>query len=256
MASFQERGQNGRVNETILQSILGGTLRAVTYAHPIVGLKDGITRAQEILTRFPGEDGNMHTVGELLEDLTLHPELRAQLDLECVGAVFAALARKPITDHLLFVNLHPTTLEQPVFWDRLQPWVWDLPIPPHRIVLEITETWAMHDLDRMESFARRLRGMGLRIAVDDLGSGSASLSHMARLAPDFIKVDRSLVRDVHRHPYQAALLNALALFAERMRVGYIVEGIETMEELQAVIDADVPWGQGFIFGQPEPLLVQ
>jgi EAL domain-containing protein (putative c-di-GMP-specific phosphodiesterase class I) len=105
----------------------------------------------------------------------------------------------------------------------------------------------------MEGFARQLRDLGLRVAVDDLGSGIASLSHMARLAPAFIKVDRSLVRDVHRHPYQAALLNALALFAERMRVGYIAEGIETPAELQAVIDADVPWGQGFIFGQPEPL---
>ena len=119
--------------------------------------------------------------------------------------------------------------------------------------MEITETNAMHDLTLMEGFARRLREIGLRLAVDDLGSGVASLSHMARLAPDFIKVDKSLTRDVHRHPYQAALLNALALFAERMRVGYIVEGIETLEELQAVIDADVPWGQGFIFGQPEPL---
>ena len=58
---------------------------------------------------------------------------------------------------------------------------------------------------------------------------------------------------VHRRPYQAALLNALALFAERMRVGFIAEGIETAEELQAVVDADVPFGQGFIFGEPGPL---
>jgi len=78
---------------------------------------------------------------------------------------------------------------------------------------------------------------------------------MARLAPDFIKVDRSLVSGVHRRPYQAALLNALAVFAERMGVGYIAEGIETLDELQAVVDADVPWGQGFIFGKPRPLAI-
>jgi EAL domain-containing protein (putative c-di-GMP-specific phosphodiesterase class I) len=241
------------MNETNLQDILGGSLQAVTYAHPIVGLKDGDTKAQEMLTRFPGPDGRMKSVGELLEDLTLSPELRVRLDLLCLGAVFDALARHPITEHLLFLNLCPATLEHPEFWNRIQPWLWDLPIPPHRIVLEITESCSMHDLDQMEGFARRLRDIGVRIAVDDLGSGIASLSHMARLAPDFIKVDRSLVKDVQRHPYQAALLNALALFAERMRVGYIVEGIETTEELQAIIDADVPWGQGFIFGHPEPL---
>jgi EAL domain-containing protein (putative c-di-GMP-specific phosphodiesterase class I) len=94
--------------------------------------------------------------------------------------------------------------------------------------------------------------MGLRVAVDDLGAGVASLTHMARLAPDFIKADRSLVEQVHRRPYQAALLNALAHFAERMCIGFIAEGIETLDELQAVLDADVPWGQGFVLGQPWP----
>jgi len=241
------------MNETMLQSILNGERQAVTYAHSIVALRNGDIKAQEMLTRFRDDEGRLHAVGSLLEDLTLSPELRVRLDLLCVGAVFDALARNPITEHLVFVNLSPLTLEHPDFWNRIQSWVWDLPIPPHRIVMEIAETNAMHDLSQMEGFARRLRDIGLRLAVDDLGSGIASLSHMARLAPDFIKVDRTLVREVHRHPYQAALLNALALFAERMRVGYIVEGIETLEELQAVIDADVPWGQGFIFGQPEPL---
>jgi EAL domain-containing protein (putative c-di-GMP-specific phosphodiesterase class I) len=241
------------MNATLLNRILGGDLAAVTYVHPIVGLKDGLTKAKEILTRFPVGDGTMRTVGDLLVDAALPPDSRARLDLLCLGAVFDALAEHPVTDHLLFVNLNPLTMEHPDFWERIQPWFWNLSIPPHRIVFEITEAYALHSRDAMEVNARRLRDLGVRIAVDDLGSGAASLSHMARLAPDFFKVDKSLVRGVHRHPYQAALLNALAVFAERMRIGYIVEGIETMEELQAVIDADVPWGQGFIFGEPAPL---
>jgi EAL domain-containing protein (putative c-di-GMP-specific phosphodiesterase class I) len=171
-------------------------------------------------------------VGSLLDDPSLSPELRARLDLLCVGAVFDALARSPITEHLIFVNLSPLTLEQPEFWNRIQAWVWHLPIPPHRIVMELTQTCAMPGLDQMEGFAQRLRAIGLRMAVGDLGAGVASLANMARLAPDFIKVDRSLVHDAHRHPYQAALLNALALFAERMRVGFIAEGIETLQELE------------------------
>ena len=241
------------MNETTLQSILSGTRRAVTYTHPIVNLKDGDTKAQEMLTRFPGDDGRMRTVGWLLEDISLAPALRAQLDLLCVGSVFEALARNPITTHLVFVNLSPLTLQHPEFWNKLQSWVWDLPIPPHRIVLELTEVFVQHDPEHMEGAARRLRDLGLRVAVGDLGAGIASLAGMARLAPDFIKLDRSLVRDVHRRPYQAAMLNGLAVFAERMRVGCIAEGIETMAELQAVIDADVPWGQGYLFGHPEPL---
>lgn len=241
------------MKEDILQSILTGERRALTYVQSIMGLKTGQLEAKEILTRFEDQYGQMQAVGSLLEDVSLPPESRIELDLLCLGSVFDALAETPITDHLLFINLHPTTMESPDFWNRIQPWLWNLSMPPHRIVLEITEAFTLHDLDRLQDFARSLRGMELRIAVDDLGSGAASLSHMARLAPDFIKVDRSLIHQVHRRPYQAALLNALAVFAERMGAGYIAEGIETAEELQTIIDADVPWGQGYIFGEPAPL---
>jgi EAL domain-containing protein (putative c-di-GMP-specific phosphodiesterase class I) len=242
------------MNQSIIDSILGRKRPAITYSHAIVGLKDGATVAKEILTRFAAPDGVLRPVGDLLVDATLTPESRAALDLLCLEAIFTALQTNPIADHLVFVNLAPLTMEHPDFWARLEPWLWNLSIPPHRIVFEITESYSSHGLDEMETFAKRLRALGLRIAVDDLGSGIASLAHMSRLSPDFFKVDKSLVRNVHRRPYQAALLNALAVFAERMRVGYIVEGIETTEELQAVIDADVPWGQGFIFGEPEPLV--
>lgn len=241
------------MKEDILQSILNGTRKAVTYVQPIVSLKTRHVEAKEILTRFEDMYGQMVAVGGLLEDASLPPESRIELDLLCLGSVFEALAENPITDHLLFINLHPTTMESPEFWNRIQPWLWNLSIPPHRIVLEITEAFTLHDLDRLQNFARCLRGMELRIAVDDLGSGAASLSHMARLTPDFIKVDRSLVHQVHRRPYQAALLNALAVFAERMGTGYIAEGIESAEDLQTVIDADVPWGQGYIISEPVPL---
>jgi len=248
-----EDGHN-RMNASILQNILAYDLPAITYAQPIMGLKDGTPKALEILTRFDGGNGAMRTVGDLLVDVSLPPESRVQLDLLCLGAVFGALGRNPITNQLVFVNLHPLTMEHPGFWNQIEPWLWNLSIPPHRIVFEITESFVRHDLEQMEFFARRLRNLGLRIAVDDLGSGTASLAHMSRLTPDFFKVDKSLVRDVHRRPYQAALLNALSKFAERMGVGYIAEGIETKAELQAVIDADVPWGQGYIFGEPRPLV--
>jgi len=241
------------MKEFLLQSILDGRRPALTYVQPILDLKSGVVEAKEVLTRFQDNEGRMRAVGSLLEDVTLPPDMRVQLDLLCLGSVFDALAASPITDHLIFINLHPTTMESPEFWNRMQPWIWNLSIPPHRLVLEITETFVLHDLDMLESFAKRLRDMELRIAVDDLGSGAASLAHMSRLAPDFMKVDRSLVQDVHRRPYQAALLNALARFAERMGVGYIAEGIETKEDLDTLIEAEVPWGQGYYFGEAVPL---
>lgn len=241
------------MNENLLTSILTGARRAVTYAQSIVGLKDGDTKAQEMLTRFPGPDGRMRAVGSLLRDVTTSPDLRVRLDLLCVGSVFEALVRDPITDHLVFVNINPLSLDHPEFWNRIQTWVWNLPIPPHRIVLELAGSDPDQDLDQLGAHSRRLRDLGLRLALAGLGSGQGSLVQMARLAPDFVKVDRCMVRDVHRNPYQASMLNAMARFTARMGVGYVVEGIETMAELQTAIDADVPLGQGFVFGEPQPL---
>ena len=241
------------MSASVLQNILNGQRPAIPYVHSIVGLKSGFVEAKEILTRFVDAEGTLRAVGELLEDASIAPESKVMLDLHCLETVFTTLAKTPITDHLIFVNVTPDTLDHPEFWRRVQPWLWNLTIPPHRMVLEITEACSGLELDQLGRIAKRLRDLQLRIAVDDLGSGVASLAHMARLAPDFIKVDRSLVSGVHRRPYQAALLNALAVFAERMGVGYIAEGIETLDELQAVTDADVPWGQGYIFGKPKPL---
>lgn len=237
----------------LLQDLVSGKERLVTFAHPIVGLRTGLVEAQEVLTRYRDPEGNLRTVGSLLTDARIPAAHRARLDLLCIEAIFTALAHDPVTDHLLFVNLDPLTLQSPVFWERIQPWLWNLSIPPHRIVMEFTEAHAIHDLDELTEYARRLRNLELRIAVDDLGAGVASLSHMAHLTPDFVKVDQSLVRNVHRRPYQAALLHALARFAEEMRVGLIAEGIENGEELLTIMEAGVPWGQGFYFGKPREL---
>lgn len=238
----------------LLQSLLRGEKVLVPFSHPIHGLKPGLLGAREILTRFKANTGEMVTVGDILQDHALPRDLQVELDLVCLENTFRALGQVPPSQNLNFVNIEPLTLNSEEFWNQIPGWLEGSAIPAGQIVLEFTEGHSIHDMDVLTAQARRLREHGLRIAVDDLGSGVASLSHMARLAPDFIKADKSLVEQVHRRPYQAALLNALAVFANRMCVGFIAEGVETEDELQAIIDADVPWAQGFLFGEPVPLL--
>jgi EAL domain-containing protein (putative c-di-GMP-specific phosphodiesterase class I) len=240
--------------EAILQGILEGRFPLRSHAESVFGLRTQRLEAQEYLTRYLNEQGEPCSVGAFFGDHTLKFEDRVALDLRCLDNTFAHLATLPSsTHHLHFVNLEPLTLESSLFWERLPRWLGDMNIRPDQVVLEFTEAHSVHDQNDLQHFSSRLRIAGLRVAVDDLGSGVASLSHMARLAPDFIKADRSLVNMAHRRPYQAALLNALAHFAKAMCIGFIAEGIETPEELQAVTDADVPWGQGFVFGERQPV---
>ena len=236
----------------ILKRLLSGESPIVSHVQPMYRLRDNRLMAKEYLARHVDGRGMAHPVGPILQAPDLTPADRLTLDLRFLEETFGTLVRTGSNAHLHFVNLEPVSLEAPGFWEALPRWLEALPFPAERVVMEFTEGQKVHDPDALRAYATLLRNAGLRIAVDDLGAGVASLSHMARLAPDFIKADRSLVEQVHRRPYQAALLNALAHFAQRMRVGFIAEGIETLEELEAVMDADVPWGQGFILGQPWP----
>ena len=236
----------------ILESMLIGEGTIVPHVQPMYRLNDNRLVALEYLAWHLDAHGNANPVGPILQDPTLRLEDRLILDLKFLESTFQSLARTGNDSHFHFVNLEPVSLEAPGFWDRLPRWLESLPFARELVVMEFTESQGVHDLQSLQGYANRLRDLGLRVAVDDLGAGVASLTHMARLAPDFIKADRSLVEQVHRRPYQAALLNALSHFAQRMCVGFIAEGIETLEELEAVMDADVPWGQGFILGQPWP----
>jgi len=236
----------------ILESLLSGEGAIVPHVQPMYRLRDNRMMAQEYLARHLDEAGVTHPVGPILQDPALAIKDRLALDLRFLEATFTALAQRGNGSHLHFVNLEPVSLEAPGFWSCLPRWLEALPFPVECVVMEFTESQGMHDLEALQTYAKRLRDLGLRVAVDDLGAGVASLTQMARLAPDFIKADRSLVEQVHRRPYQAALLNALSHFARHMCIGFIAEGIETLEELEAVMDADVPWGQGYILGQPWP----
>lgn len=236
----------------ILENMLSGEGIIVPHVQPMYRLNDNRLMAREYLARHIDANGQAHAVGPLLQDPALSPANRLLLDLKFLESTFQTLTRTGDASYLHFVNLEPVSLEAPGFWECLPRWLEALPFAPDRVVMEFTESQGVHDLEALQGYANRLRDLGLQVAVDDLGAGVASLTHMARLAPDFIKADRSLVEQVHRRPYQAALLNALSHFAERMRIGFIAEGIETLEELQAVIDADVPWGQGYVLGQPWP----
>lgn len=236
----------------ILESLLSGEGAIVPHVQPMFRLADNRLVAIEYLARHRDSEGNTHPVGAVLQDPALRLSDRLLLDMRFLDSTFQALEHRGAEGHFHFVNLEPVSLEAPAFWERLPRWLDALPFDPGYVVMEFTESQGVHDPSALQAYAKRLRDLGLQVAVDDLGAGVASLTHMARLAPDFIKADRSLVEQVHRRPYQAALLNALSHFAQRMRIGFIAEGIETLEELEAVMDADVPWGQGYILGQPWP----
>jgi PAS domain S-box-containing protein len=210
---------------------------------PIVELATGCTVGVEALSRFPAHVGQGPEVW--FADATA-AGLGVELELAAIEKALATLQRLP-SDLYLSLNASPATLASPRLVELLTA------APTERLVLELTEHLPVADYDILSAPLNRLRRLGVRLAVDDAGSGFASLQHILNLAPDTIKLDRALVQDVDTDPARASLVVSLVLFADRLGATLVAEGIEKPQERAALQDLGVRYGQGFHLGPPLPV---
>jgi EAL domain-containing protein (putative c-di-GMP-specific phosphodiesterase class I) len=119
------------------------------------------------------------------------------------------------------------------------------------VVLEISEHALLDDVTHLEARASALRKLGFRLAMDNLGPGYPGLSSFARLRPDYVKYDLSLVRGIDRNPIQAELVAGITALFQAMNTRVIAAGIESIAERDAVLAAGVDLLQGFAFSRPD-----
>lgn len=150
-------------------------------------------------------------------------------------------------DVRMFVNLHPQQLGHP---DRLARELAPLAAWASRITFEITEQSSLQKLDRWEESIRQLTESGFSIAVDDLGAGYSSLSILADLQPQFIKLDMSLVRNIHRETRKQRLVALMRAFGDATDARVIAEGVESEDEFRALRDCGIHLMQGYHFARP------
>ena len=159
----------------------------------------------------------------------------------------ARMLREAPPEGLIFVNLHTQDLADGDLFSSSAP----LSAFAERVVLEITERAAMERIPEPMQRMRRLRAMGYRVAVDDLGAGYAGLSTFAQIEPEVVKVDMSLVRGVDRSPTKQKLLRAIIDLCHDLKIQIIAEGIETIAERNTLICLGGDLCQGYLFARPE-----
>jgi EAL domain-containing protein (putative c-di-GMP-specific phosphodiesterase class I) len=147
---------------------------------------------------------------------------------------------------LVFVNLHASDLLDEELYASAAP----LSNVAPRIVLEITERAPLDSIDNVRSHIARLRKLGFRVAVDDLGAGYAGLSSLAQLEPEFVKLDMSLVRDIQADSTKRKLVGSMASLCLDLGIRVIAEGVETAEERGVLVDCGCDWLQGYLFARP------
>lgn len=226
-----------------VQEVLDDPHRLSMVFQPIIDVEGGSAISVEALARFAAEPvrspdlwfNEAHAAG-----------LGVELETVAVSKAVALLPSLP-AEVAMTVNVGPAMLSSDGLLRLLGG------VEPERVVLELTEHSGVDDYPRLRSAVQALRKRGVRLAVDDTGAGISSLAHILKLAPDFIKLDRELVKGVDVDPVRRALASALLSFGAETGASVIAEGVETAAELKVLRQAGVRYVQGYYFGRPSGL---
>ncbi|HEY3666039.1 MAG TPA: EAL domain-containing response regulator [Polyangiaceae bacterium] len=183
--------------------------------------------------------------------LTLAERIERLSELGSAVRRLAARGMADCTDALLFVNLHPEDLRDETLYAEEAP----LSRLAARVVLELTERAPLERLRDLRERVARLRALGFRIALDDLGAGYAGLTAFTQLEPEFVKLDMALIRGIHRHDTKRKIVRSMVELCHDMGKRIIAEGVEVAEEQRVLIDLDCDLLQGFFLARPKVSLL-
>jgi EAL domain-containing protein (putative c-di-GMP-specific phosphodiesterase class I)/GGDEF domain-containing protein len=219
-----------------------------TLFQPIVQLPDREILGFEALSRGP--EGSYLESAENLFGFTERAGLLGEIELLCVERALTNAARLP-QGAVLFLNISMLGLELvESAGSGLSGKLSDVARSPSNCVLEITERTYAESASRLRERVADLRSHGFRIAIDDMGTGYSALHVLAELQPDFIKLDKMLVRDLPDEPIKRNLVSAITRFARDSRSRVIAEGVETEDEVEVLTELGIDLQQGFFFGYP------
>ncbi|WP_083938194.1 EAL domain-containing protein [Paenibacillus daejeonensis] len=151
----------------------------------------------------------------------------------------------------MFINISANIMHDPHFTPgQTLSLLHQQGLTPRQIVFEVTERSSIEDFETAKKVLSHYRSQGYQIAIDDAGAGYSSLQSIVELQPDYIKVDRSLISQIHRDEIKEHILETFLTFARKMGIQVIAEGIELPEELSKLQAMGVDYGQGYLLGRP------
>lgn len=217
---------------------------------PIVDMKQARVFAHEALIRGPVES-RLHAPIALFNAASLCG-LNLEMEYAAREVIFNEYSRTERT-HPLFVNFSPDCLllsEGHLSFGLNQ--LAQSGIQPSDIVIEITESSTIRDYSTLRDAIMRFKSMGFKIALDDLGEGTSGLRLWSELSPEYVKIDKHFIANIHNDPIKLEFVRGIQKIAIESNTLTIAEGVETKEELAVIKDLKVDFAQGYLFGRPFP----
>jgi EAL domain-containing protein (putative c-di-GMP-specific phosphodiesterase class I) len=222
--------------------------QVITLYQPIVNMQDGKPMGYEALAR--GGPGTAFQSADELFDAAVRHHLVVELDRVCrKRALFFSDSIPPAAK--IFINTLPATIRDPEFQGQhLIESLELVGVNPRRIVMEITEKLVIENLSLFQDAVTYFTDLGMSLAVDDVGTGYSGLETIAKLRPSYLKIDMSLVRDIHASKVNQEILKAIILIARGVGAKVIAEGIQVAEEFKTLQALGIDYGQGYLLGRP------
>ena len=243
-----EQGDAGAADERRHCVALLEAGHLANHYQPIVDPRSGRLLGLEVLGRLL-DGGNLLSPAVFLPHFT-HDDLGRLFHLSLSQALAFLAATSGLGETWLSLNIHPKTLSETGFVERLRETLARSGIAATRIVLEVLESEEFFDREDARKVLERLRALGFSIAIDDLGTGYSSLSRLRDLPIDKIKLDRSFIAFVAKQPESLNFIAAVQGLAHGLRKSFVVEGVESTEVLEALAILGVDSVQGYAIARP------
>jgi sensor c-di-GMP phosphodiesterase-like protein len=225
----------------------------IPYYQPVVDIRTGQLRGAEVLVRWRKPDGTLVLPGSfipLMESSGFIRDLTRNLMQKVCKEAGASIGRRP--DLKISFNFAGKLFSEPTIVKDVRNIFASSPIKFSQVVLEVTERDPIENFTETRQIIAALQGLGVRIAIDDVGTGHSGLSYMLKLGVDIIKIDKMFVDAIGTDRNSTTIVETLVDLARNMRMDVVAEGVENFEQVMHLRALGVRSAQGYVFAPPLP----
>ncbi len=225
----------------------------VPYYQPIVDIRSGQLRGAEVLVRWKKPDGSLVLPGSfipLAESSGLIRDMTRDLMRRVCAEAGPAIGGRPAMK--ISFNFAGKLFADETIVQAVRKIFAGSPIKLSQVVLELTEREQIENFTQARQIIAALQGLGMRVAIDDVGTGHSGLSYMLKLGVDIIKIDKMFVDAIGTDRNSTTIVETLIDLANNMRMDVVAEGVETFEQVVHLRELGIRSAQGYVFAPPLP----